>query len=281
MTPLTPFSAAQLDASLARLGLPVERPAPTLANLDRLIHAALHQLPFENLDVLLEKDVDIDPQAVFAKVVEQQRGGYCFELNSLFARLLTSLDYRVTLLVGRVRWGLPADAPLTPQSHLLLRVDLDEGVYLVDIGFGGPASPRALPLQLNEELPGGWRLTGQLDGELEMAARSSSGWQTLYRFTLQPQSWIDYAMRNWYTSTHPQSVFRLSLRVAISEDGARLSLYNGQFTRRTAAGEVEQRGIADADALLVVLRERFRLWPTERDVPALRRRLAELLAPQG
>ncbi|MEE9101081.1 MULTISPECIES: arylamine N-acetyltransferase [Pseudomonas] len=281
MTPLTPFSAAQLDASLARLGLPVERPAPTLANLDRLIHAALHQLPFENLDVLLEKDVDIDPQAVFAKVVEQQRGGYCFELNSLFARLLTSLDYRVTLLVGRVRWGLPADAPLTPQSHLLLRVDLDEGVHLVDIGFGGPASPRALPLRLNEELPGGWRLTGQLDGELEMAARSSSGWQTLYRFTLQPQSWIDYAMRNWYTSTHPQSVFRLSLRVAISEDGARLSLYNGQFTRRTAAGEVEQRGIADADALLVVLRERFRLWPTERDVPALRRRLAELLAPQG
>ncbi|WP_370600120.1 arylamine N-acetyltransferase [Pseudomonas nitroreducens] len=281
MTPLTPFSAAQLDATLARLGLPVERPAPTLANLDRLIHAALHQLPFENLDVLLEKDVDIDPQAVFAKVVEQQRGGYCFELNSLFARLLSSLDYRVTLLVGRVRWGLPADAPLTPQSHLLLRVDLDEGVYLVDIGFGGPASPRALPLQLNEELPGGWRLTGQLDGELEMAARSSSGWQTLYRFTLQPQSWIDYAMRNWYTSTHPQSVFRLSLRVAISEDGARLSLYNGQFTRRTAAGEVEQRGIADADALLVVLRERFRLWPTERDVPALRRRLAELLAPQG
>lgn len=281
MTPLTPFSAAQLDATLARLGLSVERPAPTLANLDRLIHAALHQLPFENLDVLLEKDVDIDPQAAFAKVVEQQRGGYCFELNSLLARLLTSLDYRVTLLVGRVRWGLPADAPLTPQSHLLLRVDLDEGVYLVDIGFGGPASPRALPLRLNEELPGGWRLTGEPDGELEMAARSSSGWQTLYRFTLQPQSWIDYAMRNWYTSTHPQSVFRLSLRVAISEDGARLSLYNGQFTRRTADGEVEQRGIADADALLVVLRERFRLWPAERDVPALRQRLAELLVPQG
>ncbi|WP_371231070.1 arylamine N-acetyltransferase [Pseudomonas sp. QE6] len=281
MTPLTPFSAAQLDATLARLGLPVERPAPTLANLDRLIHAALHLLPFENLDVLLEKDVDIDPQAVFAKVVEQQRGGYCFELNSLFARLLSSLDYRVTLLVGRVRWGLPADAPLTPQSHLLLRVDLDEGVYLVDIGFGGPASPHALPLRLNEELPGGWRLTGEPDGELEMAARSSSGWQTLYRFTLQPQSWIDYAMRNWYTSTHPQSVFRLSLRVAISEDGARLSLYNGQFTRRTAAGEVEQRAIEDADALLVVLRERFRLWPTERDVPALHQRLAELLAPQG
>ncbi|MFV3306154.1 arylamine N-acetyltransferase family protein [Pseudomonas sp. NY15181] len=280
MTPLSPFTADQLDATLARLGLPLERPAPSLANLDRLIDAALHQLPFENLDVLLEKDVDIDPQAVFAKVVEQRRGGYCFELNNLFARLLTSLDYRVTLLVGRVRWGLPADAPLTPQSHLLLRVDLEEGAYLVDIGFGGPASPRALPLRLNEELPGGWRLTGELGGELEMAARSSSGWQTLYRFTLQPQPWIDYAMRNWYTSTHPQSVFRLSLRVAFSEDGARLSLYNGQFTRRTASGAVEQHSIEDADELLAVLGERFHLWPAEQDVPALRRRLGELLAAQ-
>lgn len=281
MTPLTPFSAAQLDAVLVRLGLPKERPAPTLANLDRLIGAALHHLPFENLDVLLEKNVDIDPQAVFDKVVEQRRGGYCFELNSLFARLLTSLDYQVTLLVGRVRWGLPVDAPLTPQSHLLLRIDLTDGAYLVDIGFGGPASPRALPLRLNEELSGGWRLTGALEGELEMATRSSSGWQTLYRFTLQPQPWIDYAMRNWFTSTHPQSVFRVSLRVAVSEDGARLSLLNGQFSRRTADGAVEQRSIEDADALLVVLRERFHLWPAERDVPALRQRLEELLAVQG
>lgn len=277
MTPLNPFSAAQLDATLARLGLPAERLAPTLENLDRLIVAALHHLPFENLDVLLDKPILIEPDAVFAKVVEQARGGYCFELNSLFARLLASLDYRVTLLVGRVRWGLPADAPLTPQTHLLLRVDLPEGAHLVDIGFGGPASPRALPLQLNEELAGGWRIAGSFEGELEMATRSASGWQTLYRFTLEPQHWTDYAMRNWYTSTYPQSVFRNSLRVALSEKGARLSLFNGQFTRRGADGEVEQRGIGSADELLGVLRERFHLQVDAAQSDALHRRLGQLL----
>lgn len=277
MTPLTPFRAAQLDAVLARLGLPSQRLAPTLENLDRLIVAALHHLPFENLDVLLDQPIQIEPEAVFAKVVEHRRGGYCFELNSLFARLLSSLDYPVTLLVARVRWDLPADAPLTPQTHLLLRVDLPEGPHLVDIGFGGPASPRALPLRTNEELPGGWRITGSLDGELEMAARSASGWQTLYRFTLEAQHWVDYGMRNWYTSTFPQSVFRNSLRAALSEGGARLSLFNGQFTCRSADGDVEQRSIDNADELLSVLRERFRLQPAERDLPALRRRLAQLL----
>ena len=277
MTPLTPFSAAQLYATLARLGLSPERPAPTLENLDRLIVAALHHLPFENLDVLLDKAIQIEPEAVFAKVVEHKRGGYCFELNSLFARLLSSLDYRVTLLVARVRWGLPADAPLTPQTHLLLRIDLPEGPHLVDIGFGGPASPKALPLRVNQEPPGGWRINGSAGEELEMATRSASGWQTLYRFTLEPQHWADYGMRNWYTSTYPQSVFRNSLRVALSEDGARLSLFNCQFSRRGADGEVEQRSIESADELLDVLRERFHLQPSATDVPALRRRLAQLL----
>lgn len=281
MTPFTPFSAAQLDATLARLGLPPQRPAATLANLDRLIVAALHQLPFENLDVLLDQPILIEPDAVFAKVVERRRGGYCFELNSLFARLLSSLDYRVTLLVARVRWGLPAEAPLTPQTHLLLRVDLPEGPHLVDIGFGGPASPRALPLRLHETLPGGWQITGAVDGELEMATRSPSGWQTLYRFTLEPQHWADYGMRNWYTSTYPQSVFRHSLRVALSEEGARLSLLNGQFSRRTVDGAVEQRNIDDVDELLAVLCERFHLQPLASVAPALRARLAQLLQPSA
>ncbi|WP_447745622.1 arylamine N-acetyltransferase family protein [Pseudomonas nicosulfuronedens] len=279
MTPFTPFSAAQLDATLARLGLPAQRPAPTLENLDRLIAAALHHLPFENLDVLLEKPIRIEPDAVFAKVVEQRRGGYCFELNSLFARLLSSLEYRVTLLVARVRWGLPADAPLTPQTHLLLQVDLPEGPHLVDIGFGGPASSKALPLRLNEALPGGWCIAGEPEGELEMATRSASGWQTLYRFTLEPQHWADYGMRNWYTSTYPQSVFRNSLRVALSDQGARLSLLNGQFTRRRADGEVEQRSIDSVDELFTVLRRDFRLPAPDLDAQALRCRLAQLLEP--
>jgi len=281
MTPFTPFSAAQLDATLVRLGLPPQRPAATLANLDRLIVAALHQLPFENLDVLLDQPILIEPDAVFAKVVERRRGGYCFELNSLFARLLNSLDYRVTLLVARVRWGLPAEAPLTPQTHLLLRVDLPEGPHLVDIGFGGPASPRALPLRLHETLPGGWRITGSVDAELEMATRSPSGWQALYRFTLEAQHWADYGMRNWYTSTYPQSVFRHSLRVALSEEGARLSLLNGQFSRRTADGVAEQRNIDGVDELLAVLRERFHLQPPASVAPVLRGRLAQLLQPSA
>ncbi|MNZ38434.1 N-hydroxyarylamine O-acetyltransferase [compost metagenome] len=278
MTPLNPFTPQQLHACLARLELPPEAIPPTAANLDRLIDAALHHLPFENLDVLLERPVQIEPDAVFAKLVENGRGGYCFELNSLFARLLVTLGYRVTLLVARVRWGVPAEVELTQQSHLLLRVELEEGSRLVDIGFGGPAPSRSLPLVIGEELPGGWRiLPGPREGELELAVRGTSGWQPLYHFSLAPQLWLDYLPRNWFTSTHPDSVFRRFLKAAISEDGVRLTLNDGQFNRRWADGQVDQRRVDDPDELIELLRERFRIRISTVDIPPLRRRLAGLL----
>lgn len=149
MTPLTP---EQTHAYLHHIGIDDPGP-PSLANLDRLIDAHLRRVAFENLDVLLDRPIEIDADKVFAKVVEGSRGGYCFELNSLFARLLLALGYELELLVARVRWGLPEDAPLTQQSHLMLRLYLAEGEFLVDVGFGSANPPRALPLPGDEATP--------------------------------------------------------------------------------------------------------------------------------
>ena len=81
MTPLTP---EQTHAYLHHIGIDDPGP-PSLASLDRLIDAHLRRVAFENLDVLLDRPIEIDADKVFAKVVEGSRGGYCFELNSLFA----------------------------------------------------------------------------------------------------------------------------------------------------------------------------------------------------
>lgn len=278
MTPFDPFTPEQLQACLLRLGVPLQAWPATRESLDRLIDAALHQLPFENLSVLLERPVRIEPDAVFAKLIEGWRGGYCFELNSLFARLLVSLGFDVRLLVARVRWGLPATAERTQQSHLLLRVELEEGPCLVDVGFGGANPPRALPLRLGEEQPGGWRVAVHAGDELELALRTSSGWSALYHFTLQEQHWLDYQPRNWFTSTHPQSVFRRSLKVAISEEDRRLTLLDGLFGERSADGRAMQRVITDADELIELLRSRFRLGLPPADAEALRERLRLLLS---
>lgn len=276
MHPLTPD---QTHAYLAHLGLPAPQRLDR-ETLDALIAAHLARVAFENLDVLLARPIHIDAERVFAKVVDRGRGGYCFELNGLFGRLLMSLGFRVTSLVARVRWGLPAEAPLTLTSHLMLRIDLADGAYLADVGFGSANPTRALPLEGREglgDLPFRLLPPSETQGDYHLETRIGEAWLPVYHFDLQPQPWIDYIPRNWYTSTHPDSLFCQMLVAARTEPGQRLTLRNGLFTRRTPDGQVTQRLLTDADEMIAVLREHFLLDINEEEAPRLRARLEDLL----
>src|SRR5687768_6422913 len=125
-----------LDAYFARIGYSGST-EPTLAVL-RELHA-LHPaaIPFEAIDCLLDRGIDISPQAVDAKLIHGRRGGYCFEQNGLFARVLQALGFEVENLAARVRWNMPPEAPAQPRTHQVLRVPVDGRTYLVDVAFGG------------------------------------------------------------------------------------------------------------------------------------------------
>ncbi len=270
----------QTESYLRHLDTPAPQ-QPDLASLDRLIAAHQRRVAFENVDVLLDRAVHIDADAVFSKVVERQRGGYCYELNNLFARLLLALGYQLELLGGRVRWGLPLDAPQTMLSHLMLRVLLPEGPYLADVGFGSATPWRAVPLtgEMPNDLP--YRLRPQDDGTGEVQLenfRAESGWAACYRFGPEVNAWVDCIPRNWYTSTHPNSVFRQMLMTARSEGEWRLTLANGTFNKRHRDGRVESRRIEDAAELVEVLRNDFLLNLTNDEIKPLRARLEGLLS---
>lgn len=279
MQPLTPV---QVRAYLQHLDLAAPLAADRAA-LDRLITAQLARVPFENIDVLLGRPIRLDAEALLAKVVGRGRGGYCFEINSLFARLLLGLGYRVSLLGGRVRWGLPAEAQQTPLSHLLLRVELAEGSFIVDIGFGGPAPLRALPLHGRNglgECP--YRLQPLApSGELyQMQVLYDGDWATMYHFDLQPQAWVDHIARSWYTATHPDSIFLKMLMVARTDGDSRLSLGHTGFSRRYADGRLERTEVDSAEAQIALLRHEFHLdLDPEQEEQPLRQRLQALLHP--
>lgn len=258
---MQPLSPQQVQAYLRHLNTH----APQLAdreNLDRLIAAQLQRVPFENLDVLLQRPILLDADALFAKVVERGRGGYCFEINSLFARLLLSFGYQLSLLGARVRWGLANDAPLTMRSHLLLRVELSEGSFIVDCAFGGPTLPCAMPLAGRVGLSDcPYRLLTPSHGDelYQLQTLQNAQWLTMYQFDLQPQAWVDHIARSWYTSTHPDSIFLNTLMCARSKGSMRLSLGNQNFSRRYPDGRVEQRRIDSAEQLIGLLRQEFGL----------------------
>lgn len=277
MLPLTP---QQVQAYLDHINSHAPQQADR-ANLDRLIAAHLQRVPFENLDVLLQRPILLDADALFAKVVERGRGGYCFEINSLFARLLLSFGYHVSLLGARVRWGLASDAALTMRSHLLLRVELPEGSFLVDCAFGGPTLPCALPLEGRAGLsdcPYRLQVPSHADELYQLQALHNAQWQTMYQFDLQPQAWVDHIARNWYTSTHPESIFLNTLMCARSQGAERLSLGNRNFSRRYPDGRVEQQRIESAGQLLELLQHEFGLnLDPASDAEPLRQRLHSLL----
>lgn len=105
-----------------------------LAALGVLMRAHLDRVPFENLDLQLGRVPPETVDAIFDKVVGRGRGGWCYEVNTLFGVLLADLGYTVTRLSGDVRRG--GDVAERRGNHLCLRVDLDRP-YLIDVGFGG------------------------------------------------------------------------------------------------------------------------------------------------
>jgi len=230
---------------------------PTTAVLEKLHLAHASHIPFENLDILLGKPILLDLHSLQAKLVQAQRGGYCFEQNTLFAGVLQEIGFEVARLSARVRLGA---THLLPRTHMLLRVDADGFSWLADVGFGGEGL--LLPLSLvegteNRQYDSRYRLVRERDLWVLQSFHVGS-WQDMYAFTLEPQFDVDFDLANYWTSTHPSSIFVKTLTVQLPTPetrhvlrGHKLSLIRGET--------VSVQEIGDDEVLLKVLREVFGL----------------------
>lgn len=268
-----------LDAYLQRIGWQGFPPRADLDSLRQLavLHAAA--IPFENLNPWLGLPVDLSPQALQHKLVQQRRGGYCFEHNGLFRQVLEHLGFAVVGLAARVLWRLPEPAP-TPRTHRLLQVTVAGEPWLVDVGFGGLTLTGALRLQADIEQPTAhepFRLRHQPDdwlGEWHQQARIGETWLTTYRFSLQPQHALDDELASHYTATHPASRFVNHLIAARALPDRRLTLQDRDLRVHWCIGRSEHHVIPDATALAQVLTDDFGLQLPQH--PALDERLARL-----
>jgi N-hydroxyarylamine O-acetyltransferase len=184
----------------------IEPGEKTLVGIHRAFVATV---PFENLDIHHNRPITLDVQNFFDKIVHRRRGGFCFELNGLFAEVLRQLGFKVTLLSARV-----FDANSVPGrefGHLCLAVDL-ENRWLADVGFGD-ASPEPLRIDFKSaQLIEGtnYRLRSAEDHRLIMEQQSSNGsWRGRYSVSLVPRSLEDFAAICHDLQTAEDSFFRL------------------------------------------------------------------------
>ena len=104
------MEAIDLDLYFQRIGYTGGR-SPTLQVLRALQRAHPAVIPFESLDPLLGRPVRLDTASLEAKLLRGGRGGYCFENNGVFWRVLEGIGFRVTPLSARSRGPSSAPAP--------------------------------------------------------------------------------------------------------------------------------------------------------------------------
>lgn len=244
-----------LDRYFARIGY-TGSPKPDVATLRALVELQPASIPFEAVDVLLGRPVDLGMRALQAKLIGGGRGGYCFEQNGLLQRVLGALGFSVEGLIARVLWMRPQDAPPMPLTHMALRVTIDGERWLADVGFGSctPGTPLRFDAT-GAEQPArheAFRLVRR-GAWTAVEAQLPDGWHPLYMLSPEPALDIDYVSANWYTSAHPDSTFRRELRVALTTSESRTSLLNNRLTVRHAGGSMERRFLGEheiADALV-------------------------------
>lgn len=249
------------EAYLRRIGLD-RAPEPGPRGLARLQRAHLLHVPFECIDVYRRRPLSLEVDRLFEKVVTRRRGGFCYELNHLFAALLHDLGYEVTLLSAGV---VDEEGEVGPDfDHMTLRVEC-EGSWLVDVGFGRSfLEPLPLRVGEHEDPAGRFRLRREgahwwLDRHDPTETRADEeGWVALLRFDLLARKVEDFAQMFHFHRTSPDSPFPRAFLATLATDDGRITVRGLDVVEST--GERKRRWtLEDERARQHLLRERLGL----------------------
>lgn len=231
--------------------------APDAHTLRALEIAHLRAVPFENLSIHAGEPIVLDEDALYTKIVDNRRGGFCYEANGLFAALLRALGFEVAMLAAGVA---RPDGSFGPQfDHMTLMVRLEQR-WLADVGFGESFVEPLLLDSREEQVQGSRSFRIVEDGTQLILMRRNQGEDQIpqYRFTLQPYTFSDYEEMCRFHQTSPESHFtknticsRLTEDGRITLSGLRLITTTGpQYTR-------EERTLSSKEEYGEILREQF------------------------
>ncbi len=231
--------------------------SPTAETLRALQIAHLRHVPFENLSIHAGEPIVLEDDALFAKVVVGRRGGFCYELNGLFAALLRALGFDVQMLSAAVATGSGQYGP--DFDHMTLAVSLSER-WLVDVGFGDSFLE---PLRLDDRAEqaqqnGVYRIASE-GPHLVLLSRAlyKDEWEPQYRFTLQPYRYADYAEMCHYHQTSPESHFTRGRICSRTTEDGRITLSEMRLITTTLDGKRGERILTSEEEHAAALREHF------------------------
>ena len=225
--------------------------------LTALHHAHLFSVPFENLDIPLGREISLDPSAVFDKLVGQNRGGFCYEHNSLMAAALLAIGFKLEMLSSRVVSGPRGWGP--PFDHMTLRVQLDRP-YLVDVGFGDSFRD-PLPIGDWHQDANGSRYRARVrdDGIVVQREAEDSRLGRLYLTDETSRRLDEFEPMCIIQQTSPDVWFTQTWVATLPLPDGRMTLSPGSFTR-TRGGISKKTDVVSVADTQLILRERFAMY---------------------
>lgn len=252
-----------LSAYLERIGLsPNARP-----DLNTVQAAHLYHIPFENLDIHLDRPISIRLEDVYQKLVHHRRGGFCYEQNQLFAWALRQLGYEAHLIQAEV-YSAEKEEYGPSFDHMAVWVEQPESGVLADVGFGR-ASVSPIPVQdgaIVENEAGRFRIR-QLDTKKFLLSHwQEENWAPAYRFDLRPHRPEDYAAMAAYHQTAPESPFPGQRLITQPYPGGRRVTLTDRELKITEGGEKQVIALDQGHTFEAMLLQHFGLsWPLSPD----------------
>jgi len=221
-----------IDKYLERIGY-TQKPKVDIESLKTLHKAHLFNVPFEDLDIQNGVKMSLDTDHLYQKVVENNRGGFCYELNSLFRELLNEIGFNVRMVAART---FDQEGIWQPEyDHMALIVELDE-LWLADVGFGDLLIE---PIKLNhsdiqQDVFNSFKIKQQENGDylLEMAFPGSSEFKKQYTFNPEPEIIDNFKPECEMKQTDPNSHFRINKICTIATPEGRKTIKNDKFIER-------------------------------------------------
>ena len=231
--------------------------APTLECLKALMTAQLRTVPFENLDVFHgHKEPSLNTADLFEKIVKNRRGGYCFELNGLFQKLLEAIGFSCSSHIGRIGHGQQFRYPI---SHRVIVVGMAGERWFCDVGFGGPVptEPVKIRLDMPFDSSNGHRYIFTKNGlEITLSLVENGQNSPVLSFVEQPADPVDFLSLNAFCAHSPIEPFIHKQMVWRTTENGRCAL-DGNLLRIHENGTVKEREITTETMLREVLSERF------------------------
>ena len=243
-----------LNAYYARIGLETDGSESETELLKKIHYRHITAIPFEGIEPYMGREVAVDADSVFEKLVMRRRGGYCFEQNCLIYTALRAAGLETYGVLARVA----GPDGFGSHSHRMNIVTVDGVRYVADVGYGGDCFVLPLKLECDVEQSDGRNTYRIVKGEMvqySVQIMREGRFADMLGFDDIPALDCDFELSNYYTSSNPKSGFRMFLMCARQLDNGKVTLF-GRYGSVTENGKTEHFELKD-DEMAAFIRDRL------------------------